>query len=115
MFDFENLLVYQKAKEARKLLFALLKDAHRIDKALYDQLRRAMLSIILNIAEGTGKSSKADKKNFFTIARASTYEVVAIIDLLYDDNVINEQQQKELYLVFEEISKMLLGLINSLH
>ncbi|MFA4844482.1 MAG: four helix bundle protein [Candidatus Margulisiibacteriota bacterium] len=114
MFDFEKLKVYQKAKEARKLLFALLANSHHVDKALFDQLKRAALSIVLNIAEGTGKSSSADKKNFFTIARGSTYEVVAIIDLLSDDKVINELQQKELYAVFEEISKMLLGLINSI-
>lgn len=85
-----------------------------IDKVLYDQLKRAVLSIVLNIAEGTGKSSKADKKNFFTIARGSTYEIVAIIDLLFDDGIIDDKQHQELYLIFEEVSKMLLGLINSL-
>jgi len=114
MFDFEKLTVYQKSKEARKLLFSTLHDKHGIDKALSDQLRRSMLGIILNIAEGTGKSSKADKKNFFTIARGSTYETVAIIDLLCDDNIINKDEHTNLYLIFEEVSKMLLGLINSL-
>ena len=114
MFDFENLIVYQKAKEARKLLFASISGKNNIDKSLQDQLKRAMLGIILNIAEGTGKSSKADKRNFFTIARGSTYETVAIIDLLHDDKVISEEEHNQLYLIFEELSKMLLGLINSL-
>lgn len=77
MFDFEKLTVYQKSREARKLLFSALLGAKNLDRFTGDQLRRSVLSIILNIAEGTGKSSKADKKNFFTIARGSTYEVVA--------------------------------------
>ena len=114
MFDFENLSVYQKAREARKVLFSIIAGSKIVDRGIADQLRRAVLSILLNIAEGTGKSSKADKKNFFTIARGSTYETVAIIDLLCDDNIISQEEHDNLYSLFEEISKMLLGLINSL-
>ena len=54
------------------------------------------------------------KTKFFTIARGSTYEVVAIIDILKDDLVIDEDEYNEFYMIFEEVSKMLLGLINSL-
>ncbi len=114
MFDFEKLIVYQKAKEARKQLYSKLQDKHGIDKSLSDQLRRSVLSIILNIAEGTGKATKADKKNFFTIARGSVYETVAIIDILRDDHVVSDKDHESLYVIFEEISKMLFGLIDSL-
>jgi four helix bundle protein len=69
---------------------------------------------MLNIAEGTGKATKADKRNFFTIARGSVYETVAILDVLLDDNIINNDEYNEIYALFEEVSKMLLGLINSL-
>jgi four helix bundle protein len=114
MFDFEKLTVYQKSKEARKVLYATLAGKQRLDKATADQLKRSMLSIILNIAEGTGKATKADKRNFFTTARGSTYETVAIVDILRDDEIIDEADHQKLYSLFEEISKMLLGLINSL-
>lgn len=114
MFDFEKLTVYQKAREARKLLFSIIVSSKNLDRSIADQLKRSVLSILLNIAEGTGKSSKADKKNFFTIARGSVYETVAIMDVLLDDNIINNDEYKQLYANFEEISKMLLGLVNSL-
>ncbi len=114
MFDFEKLIVYKKSREARKLLFSTLSGKKRIDRYISDQLKRAVLSIMLNIAEGTGKSSRADKRNFFTIARGSTYETIAILDVLIDDEIINKEEYSKLYAIFEEVSKMLLGLINSL-
>ena len=113
MFDFEKLTVYNKARETRKLLFSVMAGHKRLDRIVADQLKRAMLSVMLNIAEGTGKSGKADKKNFFTIARGSCYETIAIMDVLLDDGIINGDEYKQLYANFEEISKMLLGLINS--
>jgi four helix bundle protein len=113
-FDFEKLDVYSKAREFRAKLFESLSDKHKLDRIMQDQLKRAAVSIILNIAEGSGKFSKADKRNFFTTARGSTYEVVAIIDVLFDDGIITENERSELYSGLETISKMLLGLINSL-
>ncbi|MFA5098096.1 MAG: four helix bundle protein [Candidatus Margulisiibacteriota bacterium] len=71
MFDFEKLTVYQKTREARKLLYSILREKHGTEKSINDQLKRSVLGILLNIAEGTGKATKADKKNFFTIARGS--------------------------------------------
>lgn len=68
----------------------------------------------INIAEGAGRYSKPDKRNFYTIARGSTYEIVAIIDILFDDNLISEETRNSLYFDLESVSKMLLGLINSL-
>lgn len=114
MFDFEKLTVYKKSKEARKATFSALSNKKFIDRSLFDQLKRSIIGIILNIAEGTGKSSKADKRNFFTIARGSTYETVAILDILLDDEIIDEKDYGKLYSLYEEVSKMLLGLINSL-
>ncbi|MDD5382504.1 MAG: four helix bundle protein [Candidatus Margulisbacteria bacterium] len=113
-FDFEKLSVYQKARLARKELYAALAKEQRLDRVTADQLRRASLSVILNIAEGTGKASKADKKNFYTVARGSIYETVAILDILLDDGILTQESHQTLYSLFEEISKMLLGLIKSL-
>ena len=113
-FDFEKLDVYNKAREARAKIFTLLTGKRQIDRAILDQLKRSALSIILNIAEGSGKFSRADKRNFYYTARRSIYEVVAITDILFDDGIISEQERVGLYADLETVSKMLLGLINSL-
>ncbi|OGC21364.1 four helix bundle protein [candidate division WOR-1 bacterium RIFOXYB2_FULL_42_35] len=114
MFNFENLDVYHKARDFRTKLFALVSSKKSLDRWILDQLKRSAISVILNIAEGTGKTSKADKRNFFTIARASVYELVAISDILCDDRIISPEEKTGLYADLETISKMLLGLINSL-
>jgi len=54
-------------------------------KYVIDQLGRASFSIVLNIAEGSGKASLNDRKNYFTIARGSVFECVAVIDILKDE------------------------------
>jgi four helix bundle protein len=113
MFDFENLNVYHKARELRREIFLLLSEKKKVDLIISNQLKRAAVSVVLNIAEGTGKTGKADKRNFYTIARGSTYEIVAVIDILQDDGIINMDERDGLYALLETISKMLLGLINS--
>lgn len=113
MFDFENLTVYKKAKEINKDILTYLKQNKQIDSYLKDQLHRASISIVVNIAEGSGKFSKADKRNFYTIARGSVYECVSLLELINEEENISMERYKNFYLKYEEISKMLLGLINS--
>jgi four helix bundle protein len=113
MFDFEKLLVYLKAKEYNKKVHVFLKSA-KIDKTTYDQLRRASFSIMLNIAEGSGRYSNADKRNFYIISRGSTFECVAIFDYLKDINLIDENQFKSYYADLDELSRMLFSMIRSL-
>lgn len=113
MFDFEKFHVYNKAKETYAKLGFLFQDK-TIDSNIKSQLKRASSSIILNIAEGAGKYSKLDKKNFYTIARGSTNECIAILDILKIDQNITEKQYNELYNNFLEVNKMLSGLINKM-
>lgn len=113
MFDFENLNVYKKAKELNKEVLKFLKDNKNIDSYLKDQLRRASISMVINIAEGSGKFSKADKRNFYTTARGSTYECVSLFEIIFEEGRIDQNKFKGFYDKFEIISKMLLGLINS--
>ncbi len=113
MFDFEKLDVYQKAKGINKDVLKFLKNNRQVDSYLRDQLRRASISMVINIAEGTGKFSKADKKNFYTISRGSVYECVSLFEIIFEEEQITKDLYKEFYQKFETISKMLLGLINS--
>jgi len=113
MFDFEKLTVYTKAKTYNKEISNLLKGIS-IDSATKNQLRRSSLSIVLNIAEGTGRNTKPDKRNFFIIARGSVFECVAILDLLKDDDALQEQLFKSFYEKSDELSRMLYAMIQKL-
>jgi len=113
MFDFELLEVYKKAKVLNKEVTRFLRLNKSIDSYTRDQFRRASISMVINIAEGSGKFSKADKKNFYTISRGSTYECVSLLDLIHDDEQISQSEFQDFYNKFETVSKMLLGLINS--
>jgi four helix bundle protein len=90
-----------------------LEDA-KVSKNKKDQLERAAFSIMLNIAEGTGRFTKPDKRNFYIIARGSVFECVAIFDYINDQKAIGEEKYKAFYSTLEEISKMLFALIQRL-
>jgi len=113
MFDFENLDVYKKAKELNKDVLSFLKENKQIDSYIRDQLKRASISIVINIAEGSGKFSKPDKRNFYIISRGSVYECVSLLELIFGEDQISKDKFDDFYQKFETLSKMLLGLINS--
>jgi four helix bundle protein len=77
--DAEKLHVYAVAVEFQTLAVALSPKGQAV---LRDQLERASLSIVLNIAECAGRRSRPDKNRFYGIARGSANECAAIIDLL---------------------------------
>lgn len=90
-----------------------LRENKFLDNYLRDQFKRASVSIIINIAEGSGKFSKADKRNFYTISRGSVYECVSLLEIILDENQIEKDRFEYFIKQYEEISKMLFGLIKS--
>jgi len=78
--DFERLDVYRVALEFQSLASSIALPLGR--RELRDQLERAALSIVLNTAEGAGRTSAADKARFFAIARGSAMECAAVLDVL---------------------------------
>lgn len=113
MFDFEKLNVYKEAKNLNKEILGFLRENKQIDSYIRDQLKRASVSIVINIAEGSGKFSRADKRNFYTIARGSIYECVSLTELMADENNMTKEKFRDFYQKYETLSKMLMGLINS--
>ncbi|MBU1167161.1 four helix bundle protein [Patescibacteria group bacterium] len=113
MFDFEKFPVYQESEHFYVEIIRILQDK-RIDKSIKDQLRRAAMSIVLNIAEGAGKYSKKDKKNFYVISRGSANECVALLRILKIEGIVNDKDFSRLYNQILGIAKMLSGLINSM-
>ena len=85
----KNFRTYAIAVEFYRLASAL-----RLPGSLQDQCRRASSSIALNLAEGSGRSSKADQARFFSIAFGSLRECQAILDLANPDSGIVELADK---------------------
>jgi four helix bundle protein len=113
MFDFEKLDVYQIIKEQNLKVLSILKSNKTIDPYIMEQWKRASLSILLNLAEGTGRMAEADKRHFLTVARGSVYESVAILGLINDLKQITEKEFTDLYNGYESCSKMLLAMYRS--
>lgn len=113
MFDFEKLDIYVKAKVFNAETRAFIRN-NNLDPTTKDQLRRASFSIVLNIAEGSGRFSKADRRNFYVISRSSMFECISILDILKDEKVLGEAQYLEFYKSGEEISKILFAMIKNL-
>jgi four helix bundle protein len=113
-FMFENLQVYQRAVDLADRIAARSETFPRGYYFLTDQLNRAALSIATNLAEGNGRFTKADRKNFFTIARGSVQECVPLLELARRRGLTQHADHDALKSNLEEISKMLSGLINGL-
>ena len=113
MFDFQGLVVYKKAKEFNYNIYRLRKKV-KLGRNIDDQLSRAAWSIPLNIAEGSGRFSKADRRNFFTISRSSVFECVSILDNLHDMQILQEEDYNCQLHLAEELSKILYTMIRNL-
>jgi len=112
-FLFEKPDVYQKAVIFAKDAINVSENLPKGNSFLSDQLKRAALSISLNIAEGNGRWHKKDRRNFFAIARGSCAECVPILQLLRDNRHIDAGEQEKLKSTADDIAKMLTGLIKS--
>lgn len=113
MFDFQKLDVYQKSKrfyiDTKEIIHTI-----KLDNYIKDQLSRAAFSVPLNLAEGSGKFSKADRKNYYTTARASLYECIAILDILHEEKKINELNYQSQLKNADELSRILYSMIKNL-
>ena len=113
-FIFEKLQVYQKAIAFADDVCTLTRSFPRGYFFLADQLNRAALSIAANIAEGNGRFTKPDRRNFFGIARGSVQECVPLLELASRQSLLPMEQHQVLKSQLEELSRMLSGLIGSL-
>ena len=92
MLSFQRLDVYQSAIQFLALSARLLATIPRGHSAMADQLRRAALSVPLNIAEAAGRTSEADAARHYAIARGSAMECAAIIDAMRILGLVGEQR-----------------------
>jgi four helix bundle protein len=107
MLDYERLDVYQRAIEHLAVAVRILNDMPKGQAALADQLKRAALSIPLNIAEGSGKPEGADRIRYVNIARGSAMECGAIHDATRILGAAKLDDVAEAKLLIERIVSML--------
>ena len=109
-FGYRELIVWQKAKLFARVVYGLVKQLPNEERfALGDQIRRAVVSIASNIAEGNGRASNKDYAHFLSIARGSLFETMAQLEIAADIGCITLQQDVE-YLA-TEIGRMLSTMI----
>lgn len=115
LFRFRSFKVYQDAQIFRAAIYRLTKlFPHEELFCLTSQLRRAVNSIILNIAEGSNRSSDLDFRRFLNTSLTSLEEVVACLDIALDEQYITEQQHTSQLAQAESLGKQLLGFMKKL-
>ena len=93
----KNLIAYQAAKQLVKDVYSVLKGFPKEEQyALCDQLRRAIISVPSNIAEGMGRTGEKDQAHFLDIAYGSLLEVQCQLEIAQELGYINEQLYKQI-------------------
>jgi four helix bundle protein len=113
-FTFEKLIVYQKAVDFADAIWSYTATFPRGCGPLVDQLNRAALSIAANLAEGNGRFTKRDRRNFFGIARGSVQECVPLLEVARRRGLLSDTEHVAAFARLEEIARMLSGLIRGL-
>ncbi len=112
MFKFEKLNVWQKTIDLAIEMEDVVEGLPTKERyCLSDQLRRAILSISTNIAEGSGREGEKESKHFYNIAKGSVYESVSLLRVAMAKGYIGHEVYAEFYKQLEEIAKMLTGLL----
>lgn len=109
---FEDIIAWQKAKELTLNIYSSFSDSK--DFGFKDQIQRASVSIMNNIAEGFERRSNKEFKHFLFIAKGSCGEVRSMLFLAIELKKIEKLKGKDLLKLSEEISKILSGLIKTL-
>ncbi len=110
-FDHEKLDVYGLAVDFVVRMNEVAGGLPRGRGYLADQLQRAALSIVLNIAEGAGTFSGDDKAAFYARARGSTTESAAVLDVCTRLDLLSAEHHKENKALLERVGQMLTKLI----
>lgn len=113
-FMFENLAVYQKAVDFTEQIITLTESFPRGYYCLADQLNRASLPIATNLAEGNGRFTKADRRNFIIISRGSAQECVPLLELAQRKGLRPEALHQMFREQLEVVVKMISGLISGI-
>jgi four helix bundle protein len=112
MADFKELQVWQRSRRLTKGVYlATAKFPADERHGMTSQIRRAVVSIVANIAEGSGRHSAADQSRCYRIASASSREIEALLIVAVDLEWISEPNSQPLFKELDGIQRMLSSLI----
>jgi four helix bundle protein len=112
MHNYKELMAWQKAMDVVVAVYALTRKFPKDESfGLTSQLRRAAVSISLNIAEGAGRESDAEFARFLDIALGSTYECIVALLIAHRLDYCALKESNALVEQAEEIARMVTGLI----
>ena len=109
---FEDIIAWKKAKDLTILIYNIFINSK--DFGFKDQIQRASVSIMNNIAEGFERRTNNEFRQFLFYAKGSCGEVRSMLLLSLELNKINKTDFQVTYQMSEEISKILSGLIKTL-
>ena len=113
--SFEDLNAWKSARELTRTVYRLCRrPALARDFGLCDQLRRAAVSVMNNLAEGWESMHPAEKKQFYNFAHRSCGEVRSMSYVLLDDEQISPTEHRDLLARCIHTGKLVTGLIRSL-
>ncbi|MSP63276.1 MAG: four helix bundle protein [Myxococcales bacterium] len=110
-FPFEKLHVYQVAKEVLVMAVRNRARFRGLPGELPSQLDRALLSVVANITEATGRQSLADRKRHFAIARGSATEAGGLVEMAVLFGALDEETHQAMRSRLIRVAQMLTGLI----
>lgn len=112
---FEDLECWQEARRFANTVYALTSNgSFKSDYALRDQVRRASISVMANIAEGFGRNSDKEFLRFLDISRGSLFETTSHLYLALDQGYLQKQEFDATFAKSEEIAKKINALIRYL-
>lgn len=112
---FEDLDAWKVARELANLIYALAKTSEMSrDFGFRDQIQRAAVSVMNNVAEGFERGSNKDFAKFLFISRGSVGEVRSMLYLALDQKYISEEQFEKTILLCVRESQLCWGLIKHL-
>jgi four helix bundle protein len=115
MFNFEKLEVWQKAIVLADVIYSHTRNFPAEERfGLTNQMRRSIVSVSSNIAEGSSRSSKTDFGRFVEIGTGSVFELVSQSFVARRQNFLSEENFRAIYSSADEIGRMLSGLRASL-
>lgn len=107
MHKIEDLKIWQKSIELAKVIYPLVAELPNDEKfGLSSQIKRSVISISSNIAEGAGRNSKKEFKHFLSIANGSAYELQTQLILLLELDLVNKSKIQPAIELCIEIQKM---------
>lgn len=112
-YSYKNLDVYKESKALVKMVYGLLKQFPKEEQyALCDQLRRAVISVPSNVAEGSGRTSMKDQAHFIEMAFGSLMEVDCQLDIAQELGYVSKNELDAICVQISRVAAMLSAMRN---